>query len=170
MRASTLLLWTSAAVISGSESAYAFVLEIGQKPRPPMHIMARRGKGDLKRSLEGGTKNMLPNDPRYINGGKGQEITGVSMPSESEFYCFIVACWLKKKSTDTMKSKDIGNTCSYGAFANSTFVHDCFSKMPSKAGNLVAVSAWHVPMLTICFMLFKGTVHGVHLIFGKGTC
>lgn len=91
MRTSTLLLWTSTAVLSGSKSANAFVLEIRQKPRPPMHSMARRGKGDLKRRLEDSTKNMSPNDPKYINGGKGQEITGVSMPSESEFFCFFVA-------------------------------------------------------------------------------
>lgn len=46
-------------------------------------LMARRGKGDLKRSLEGVTKRMDPNDPKFLNDGKGQEITGVSLPTES---------------------------------------------------------------------------------------
>jgi len=58
-------------VVSGSSGATAFSIV----------LMARRGKGDLRRTLEGGTKNMNPEDPRFMNEGKGQEITGVSIPT-----------------------------------------------------------------------------------------
>jgi len=62
-------------VVSGSSGATAFSIV----------LMARRGKGDLRRTLEGGTKNMNPEDPRFMNEGKGQEITGVSIPTAGEF-------------------------------------------------------------------------------------
>ena len=41
---------------------------------------ARRGKGDLKRSLDGGTVNS-----KSLNQGKGQEITGVTLPADGAF-------------------------------------------------------------------------------------
>ena len=45
-----------------------------------MVMMARRGKGNLKRSLE--DSDTVPSKAASLNQGKGQEITGVTLPPE----------------------------------------------------------------------------------------
>ena len=45
-------------------------------------MMAKRGRGNLKRSLDGGSKKS--NNVNTINQGKGQEITGVTLPAENQ--------------------------------------------------------------------------------------
>jgi len=47
---------------------------------------ARRGKGELKRVIESSDKNSNnpPSDIRSLNQGKGQEITGVTLPADGK--------------------------------------------------------------------------------------
>ena len=47
-----------------------------------MVMMARRGKGNLKRTLEDSGSDVVPRKAAALNQGKGQEITGVTLPSE----------------------------------------------------------------------------------------
>jgi nitrite reductase/ring-hydroxylating ferredoxin subunit len=47
-----------------------------------MMAARRRGKGDLKRSLDDSTISGTPLQTRSINRGKGQEITGVTLPAD----------------------------------------------------------------------------------------
>lgn len=50
--------------------------------------MARRGKGGLKKNLDPSTgKGQSANT---MNGGKGQEITGVSLPDDGEWMCTLL--------------------------------------------------------------------------------
>ena len=56
---------------------------------------ARRGKGDLKRSLDpnavGGKKGSIKGT-NALNSGKGQEITGVSLPADGELVVNVCPC------------------------------------------------------------------------------
>jgi hypothetical protein len=54
-------------------------------------LMARRGQGNLKRSLESDTAP--PNRAASLNQGKGQEVTGVTLPAEVRI--IILLCSLK---------------------------------------------------------------------------
>ena len=49
-----------------------------------MVMMARRSKGNLKRTLEDAhsSSDTVPRKAAALNQGKGQEITGVTLPSE----------------------------------------------------------------------------------------
>mgnify|MGYP007080217515 CR=1 FL=1 len=44
---------------------------------------AKRGKGTLKKTLDGGTAGQ-PTSSRSLNKGKGQEITGVTLPADGK--------------------------------------------------------------------------------------
>ena len=49
---------------------------------------ARRGQGKLKRSLDGDDGKKYSNSAATINQGKGQLVTGVSLPTEVNFFKF----------------------------------------------------------------------------------
>ena len=49
---------------------------------------ARRGQGKLKRSLDGDDGKKNSNSAATINQGKGQLVTGVSLPTEVNFFKF----------------------------------------------------------------------------------
>lgn len=62
-----------------------------------MVMMARRGKGNLKRSLE--DSDNVRSKVASLNQGKGQEITGVTLPpevsgNECRFYSWMIHCTL----------------------------------------------------------------------------
>ena len=52
-----------------------------------MVMMARRGKGGLKQNLEdkGSNNKNKPPSAKSLNRGKGQEITGVTLPANGRY-------------------------------------------------------------------------------------
>mmetsp|Transcript_32081 Transcript_32081/g.96142 ORF Transcript_32081/g.96142 Transcript_32081/m.96142 type:complete len:119 (-) Transcript_32081:557-913(-) len=53
---------------------------------------SRRGKGNLKRSLDPSTMGdkSRPMSVKSLNQGRGQEITGVTLPAEGEYH--VISC------------------------------------------------------------------------------
>ena len=74
MNRAIFLFWTLLSTFLCESGAFNIVL-----------MGARRGKGALKKSLKtGGNSTPKKQDVKSLNKGKGQEITGVTLPAEGK--------------------------------------------------------------------------------------